>query len=140
MAQILILCIPLLIELVRESYMFIVLKKPDNHVGSTLLRFVLLLSLSGVVAWFYPEYNFWLDFVRAFVYGASFYVLFDPLLNLIRYHIGKQRHVTFFYYGSSWTDGIMKRLPPYGQIMLRLWIYGVGHAFYWQTDLIFPQL
>lgn len=134
--KIILLALPLLYELIKESRDFIVLKKPDNHVKSTWIRILLMVVVSLVVAIFHREYGYLVGVFQSFLYSAGLFMLFDPLLNLIRRYIGKQMHVHFFYYGQSFTDKFWKKWPPYVQIFIRLWVYGVCHGVFFNMNKI----
>lgn len=135
--KIIILSLPLLYELVKECYDFIVRGKEDDHKKSTLIRIGMLVVVSFGVAFFHDGYGYRLGVLQCFVFACGLYALFDPLMNLIRRYIGKQKHVHFFYYGSgAWTDGFMSKLPPHAQLFLRGWILAVAYMVYFQMDQI----
>lgn len=134
--SILVLAIPLVYELIKESYDFIIRKRPDDHIMSTWIRLLLMVGVSLLVGTFHQDYGYWAGVAQSFLYSAALYAFFDPSLNLIRRYIGGQRHVHFFYYGNSWTDRKLKVLPPHAQILIRLWVYGVGHGVFFNMNKI----
>lgn len=126
-----ILSLPLLYELMYESYQFIVVGLPDDHKGSTIVRGIMIIIVSLIVALIYHSFA---KFLGAFSLAVALYVFFDPLLNMSRKYLGKRKDIGLFYYASGdnapKTDKIMRRISIPLQIIIRAIIFTIGIVLY----------
>lgn len=119
--ELLLLSTPLIIHLSVDF------KGKVNHKLNAI--YVLLLSI--LIGKFLNGY-FWQG---AFFSLCIHFSFFDPLYNLMH----KQK---LFYHGSSinpdraLTDKFWDYLPPYAELFVRIWVFGVGYFVYYHLDKI----
>lgn len=112
--KLLILAVPYLFEVVRESIWFIKLHKYDNHVDTTWIRAGMMAICSLLVTMLSPWDNFWWYLATSAVATiAIHFTLFNYTLNLARIWLGNQRHIHFFYLGNTVIDNWLKQWCPY---------------------------
>lgn len=110
--KIIILSIPYLFEVIRESYWFIKLHKADNHKATTWIRFFMMLGAALIVSLLDWDITV-MEFVTYFcISGAIHFTLFNYTLNLARRWIGNQKWVHLFYLGDTVIDNWLKTWCP----------------------------
>lgn len=90
-----------------------------------------VLALSIIVGFLLPGYWF-----QGTLYAlAIHFTFFDPLYNLIHGH-------KLFYHGDArnpdraWTDRQWDKIPYFAEVLVRLWVLGVGISVYYYLDRI----
>lgn len=119
--QYLLLSLPLIVHVIVD------LKGKVNH----KLNVLYVLAISIAVGFVLPGY--W--FQGALYALAIHFTFFDPLYNLTHGH-------KLFYHGDArnpdraWTDRQWDKLPYFAEVLVRLWVLGVGIGVFYYLDRI----
>jgi hypothetical protein len=122
----LILCLALVWEVITDYIRIKVDGKEDNHKADLLPRFLFCVASGLLLHFIYDN-----PFLPGLIYsGCIFIALFDVIMGLLLQgnplYLGK----------TSKTDLILANTPPHGQILVRLWVLGVGIGCYYYWDLV----
>lgn len=121
----LLLLFPLVWEEVTDYIRIVIFGKEDNHAADIPVRIAMCAVVGLIDHWWLGKH-----FAQGFLYSGSMFMLFDPILNLLR---GRN----FFHKGTNFTDGLWSQTPPHAEVLVRFIFLSVGYGFYYNWDMIF---